>query len=79
MTATRIYVVPFIAPLPGEARLVRASSQAQAINHVMRNTIHARVATQDDIVQAMQDGAKIETASQEPHVVTPSNDMVPQA
>lgn len=55
---TRIYVV-FIDH--EKKLLVRAASPAQAIRHAAR-TYAARVADQDDLVQLLAAGAKVETA-----------------
>lgn len=50
----------------GEAdRLVRATSQAQALRHVARSIYAVRVASQDDIVGHMESGGKIETANEQ--------------
>jgi len=51
-TPTRIYIVTETIPgnpLP-EERLVRATSQAQAIRHVVGQRFDARVASQDDML-----------------------------
>jgi hypothetical protein len=54
MTAKRIYLVT-----GGEwPRLVLASSQAQAINHCVRGTFTAKVASQMDIVETMSDSSR---------------------
>lgn len=64
-TPTRIYRID-----DGKAdRLVRATSQAQAVRHVTAG-MPVRVATQDDIAQLVGEGIKIETAAAEP-VVAP--------
>lgn len=44
-------------------RLVRAASQAQAIRHVASG-FAVRVATQDDIVNLVAEGTKVETAGE---------------
>lgn len=46
-------------------RLVRATSQAQAIRHVASG-FAVRVATQDDIANLVGEGCKVETAGAEP-------------
>lgn len=63
MTANRIYLVSG----GDKPRLVQASSQAQAIGHVVRSQYKASVATQREIVAFMQDDelAEVETASGE--------------
>jgi hypothetical protein len=63
MTAKRIYLVS-----GGERpRMVNASSQAQAIGHVVRKAYQATVATQRQIVDFMMDNdlAEVEEAAQE--------------
>lgn len=58
---TRIYIVRESGtdtPL-----LIRATSQAQAIRHASRTIFTAEVATQDDIVTAMQAGVTVEDAT----------------
>ena len=42
--------------------LVRATSQAQAIGHVVRSLYTAEVASQDDIVALLAAGKKVEEA-----------------
>lgn len=55
---TRIYaVLPLGAKHP---RLVRASHPATALRHVAESMFSVDVASQDDIVSAMQAGAKVE-------------------
>lgn len=57
---TRIYAV---APKAGgPVRLVRANHPSRAIGHAAGTTYDVRVADQDDIVNAMTAGAKVETA-----------------
>lgn len=60
MTTSRIYKV---GTLKG-ARLVRAPNKAQAINHVARDTIAAEVAAQDDLVNLLSEGVKVENAKE---------------
>jgi len=57
----RIYVVT------GEQqpRLVRASSQAQAIGYVVRNKYKAAVASQTDLIELLSQGVKVEEATEE--------------
>ena len=57
--AKRIYVVR--SPVGGD-RLVRAGSHAQAVGHVVRGTYRAEVAGQDELVQLLAVGAKVEEA-----------------
>lgn len=60
MTPTRIYLVT--AAADGEARLVRASTPAQAIRHVARDRYRCNVAAQETLVEMLSRGAKVETA-----------------
>lgn len=56
-TATRIYLVK---GSNGEARLVKASVPSQAITHVAKQSFSARIASQDDLVEALSNGIKVE-------------------
>lgn len=42
--------------------LVKASTQAQAIGFVVRNTFKAEVASQDDLIALLGNGVKVEDA-----------------
>jgi hypothetical protein len=55
--ATRIYIVTG----PTGTRLVKAAAPSQAITHVAKSEFNARVASQDDLVQALSNGVKVET------------------
>ena len=55
--ATRIYIVTG----PTGTRLIKAAAPSQAITHVAKSEFDARVASQDDLVQALSDGVKVET------------------
>ena len=57
-TTTRIYLVTTSA---GAARLVKAAVPAQAITHVAKQLFSARIASQDDLVEALSNGVKVET------------------
>lgn len=57
-TATRIYLVK---SSNGETRLVKASVPSQAITHVAKQSLSARIATQDDLVEALSNGVKVES------------------
>ena len=57
-TATRIYLVTAFS---GGSRLVKASVPAQAITHVAKQVFSARIASQDDLVEALSAGIKVET------------------
>ena len=56
MAQTRIYLVG----TPNGVRLVRATVRQQALSHAANQLLTVRVATQDDIVNAMEMGIKIE-------------------
>ena len=58
MTQTRIYTVT--DGDTDEKYLVRAGTTAQAIAHVSKR-FHAAVATQDELVKLIADGAEVET------------------
>lgn len=66
-TAKRIYVVHIAhgGENGTETRLVRAPNPAQAIRHVADQTITADVATQDDLVDLINAGIKVETAGKD--------------
>lgn len=55
-TATRIYLVNG----PTGSRLVKATVASQAITHVAKSAFSARVASQDDLVEALSNGVKVE-------------------
>lgn len=55
--ATRIYIVTG----PTGTRLVKATAPSQAITHVAKAAFDARVASQDDLVEAIGNGVKVET------------------
>ena len=57
-TSTRIYIV---TSTDGVTRLVKATVASQAITHVAKNAFTAKVASQDDLVQALSNGVKVET------------------
>ena len=57
----RIYLVTDTS----NKRLVSASSQAQAIGHVVRAQFKATVATQSQLVELLGAGVKVEHASEE--------------
>ena len=56
-TSTRIYIV---TSTDGATRLVKATVASQAITHVAKNTFTAKVASQDDLVEALSNGIKVE-------------------
>lgn len=57
MATTRIYLVNG----PTGSRLVRASVPSQAITHVAKQSFSASIASQDDLVEALSSGIKVET------------------
>lgn len=60
-TATRIYHIN----MEGVVHLVRASHPNAALMHVARNVASVRVASQDDLVNSLADGVKVESAKEE--------------
>jgi hypothetical protein len=56
-TSTRIYLVNG----PTGTRLVKAAVASQAITHVAKSAFSAKVASQDDLVEAVSNGIKVET------------------
>lgn len=66
MTHTRIYVVTPRGAAQGPQRLVRATSQAAARNHVARETLGVQRAAQETLVELLSDGVKVEDAGAEP-------------
>jgi 2-methylcitrate dehydratase PrpD len=68
----RIYAVTQLLQAAAEGQaghsiqyLVRASSPAQAIRHLVRKSFSAEVASQDAIVTAMQLGTTVQDAKQD--------------
>lgn len=57
-TATRIYLV---TSTDGAARLVKATVASQAITHAAKQSFTVRVASQDDLVNALSSGVRVET------------------
>lgn len=57
-TATRIYLVTSTS---GAVRLVKATVASQAITHAAKQSFTVRVASQDDLVEALSNGVKVET------------------
>lgn len=59
MAAQRIYIVY----LPDNTtRLVRATVRSQALSHVASSLLNIGVASQDDLVKALESGVKVENA-----------------
>ena len=57
MAGQRIYSV---IPPSGETRLVKAISRSQALSHVANTLFNIRVATQEDLVESLTKGVKVE-------------------
>ena len=66
--AQRIYTVKNNAT--GAVRLIRASVVSQAIAHAAKQAFEAHVATQDELVDGLNNGIKIEKAA-----ITATNQM----
>ena len=67
-TPTRVYLVSeFRSSLEsvGTVHLVRAVTPAQAIRHVARNRYQAEVAGQDELIQYVSAGVKVQTAGED--------------
>ena len=64
MAKSRIYQVDILRA-PTAVRLVRASSQAQAIRHVAEGLITADIAGQEALVKLLGNGVKVEDAGEE--------------
>lgn len=61
MATERIYMVTI-----GENdRLIRASHPSNALQYVARDIAKVRVATQDDLIECLNDGIKVETIKAE--------------
>jgi hypothetical protein len=60
VSKARIYIVDDGSPTSAP-RLVRAISQSQAIKHVTK-PFTASVATQDQLIEALDNGVKVENA-----------------
>jgi len=56
-TATRIYLV---GTPDNKVRLVKASIRQQALTHVANHLFTVRVASQDDLVEALGNGVSVE-------------------
>lgn len=59
MATQRIYLV---TQPDGTPRLVRASVRSQALSHVASSLLGIHVATQDDLVDLLGSGVKVESA-----------------
>lgn len=63
MTKTRVYVV---ADLGGKRHLVRAATPAAAIKHVADSMLSVNVASQDELIDLVQQGVPVESAGSDP-------------
>ncbi len=61
--SARIYVVEDTET--NEKALVRAANQAQALRHVVKNRFAVGLAGQDALVELLESGTTVETASNE--------------
>ena len=59
MATQRIYLV---GTPSGDIRLVKASVRSQALSHVANSMLTLRVASQDDLVEAISKGCAVENA-----------------
>ena len=59
--ATRVYKVTH----NNQAWLVRASTRSQAVAHIAGKEMGVSVATQEDIISALEGGAKVENVKEE--------------
>jgi hypothetical protein len=59
MATQRIYLV---GTPSGDVRLVKASVRSQVLSHVANSMLTIRVATQDDLVEAISSGKSVENA-----------------
>jgi len=60
MAKTRVYRV---SVNDGDAYLVRAYSQSSAMAHVAKHMLKVEVATQDNLIEMLQAGSIVESAS----------------
>ena len=56
-TSTRVYIVTG----PTGNRLVKATVASQAITHVAKSSFSAKVASQDDLIEELSKGTKVES------------------
>ena len=53
----RIYIVGM---LDGDIRLIRAKTKSQAMSHFLTNNITIKVASQDELIDAVKGGCDVE-------------------
>lgn len=72
---TRVYKVVITVPPGGEkvTKLIRAQNKVQPLNHVAKGMIAVEIATQDDLIELVSKGVKVEEAGEEPE---PSSDFL---
>jgi len=58
--ATRIYLAKIKAGDQTTRRLVRGSHPSPVVQHVSKGMIHVSVATQDELVECLSKGVKVE-------------------
>lgn len=58
--AQRIYLVNGDIGATVEPRLIKASTKQQAISFAAQSLLSAKVASQDDLVEALSNGIKVE-------------------
>ena len=54
---SRIYIV---GTPDGDVRLVRAKTKQQALTHIFTHNITIKVANQDELVEALEEGVEVE-------------------
>lgn len=57
MATQRVYIV---GTPDNKVRLVKASVRQQALSHVANHLFTVRVASQDDLINALKDGVQVE-------------------
>lgn len=60
MTKTNIYLVNGQLGATVEPRLVRATNRQQALSHVAKSMLTVTLASQEDLVSLIAEGAKVE-------------------
>lgn len=60
MSKTNIYLVNGELGVTVEPRLIRAATRQQALNFVAKSLLKATLASQEDLVSLVSEGAKVE-------------------
>ena len=60
MSKTNIYLVNGELGTTVEPRLIRATTRQQALSHVAKSLLTVTLASQEDLVSLIADGAKVE-------------------